>query len=38
METGKLKMQYTFINALPVEKGDFDCLYVLNSNAGSLFF
>lgn len=38
METGKLNLQYIFINALPVEKGDFYCLYVLNSNAVCLFF
>lgn len=31
-------MQHAFINVLPMEKGDFDCLYVLNSNAGCLAF
>lgn len=38
METRKYKMQHAFINVLPVEKGDFVCLYVLNSNAGCLVF
>lgn len=31
-------MQHALINVLPVEKGDFDCLYVVNSDAGCLVF